>query len=103
MEESEQEIQGHLVSLSSRSADWASNEEARSPGASSFVERKVSLLARRLSANVRKRKRGGEVKFEMTCCAELSPRKSPAAWDDCRRCRWTSLGKEAREGNKLKL
>jgi hypothetical protein len=37
MEESEQEIQGHWF-CSHRAADWASNEEARSPGASSFVE-----------------------------------------------------------------
>jgi hypothetical protein len=45
---------------------WASNEEARLPGASSFVE-KVSPC-RRLSASVGERKREVRCKFEMKCC-----------------------------------
>ena len=36
---------------------WASNEEARLPGASSFVERSVSPCRRR-SASVEERKKG---------------------------------------------
>jgi hypothetical protein len=44
MEESEQEIQGHWF-CSHRAAGWASNEEARSPGAKQF-RRGLALPAR---------------------------------------------------------
>ena len=64
--ESEQEIQDISFALIALHESWASSEEARVPGASSFVERSVSPCRRR-SASVEERKRGGELKFEMKC------------------------------------
>jgi hypothetical protein len=63
---SEQEIQDISFALIALHESWASSEEARVPGASSFVERSVSPCRRR-SASVEERKREVQLKFEMKC------------------------------------